>query len=228
MPVCSLPSSSPNIPSGSDSNGLITGMPDPATRSYPTTITTLFTTTHTLSAQPGTTTIDHITVIDPWPTSPDPELAPYTQTETVITSRTISVAGATPTTTTSELRKIVTWTVWTIQPFDMRPFDPPACPGPGGCSWPSIKPAQKCLDLKMQTRCAKQCVLKDWLWWCAEGQQTLQETEVKGLGPVGRVCAPTNSTVETWVPLLEPCDHTDWMPGCSICEGYDEPVEFPG
>lgn len=202
-------------------------MVDPATRSYPTTVTTIFTTMHTAPASPATTTIDLVTVIDPWPTSPDPELVPYTKTETQITQRTLSASGTTPTTTT--LTSISTWTVWTIQAFDMRPFDPPACPGPQGCSWPSIKPSQRCLDLKMQTRCAKQCVLKDWLWWCAEGQAPEGDRGM-GLGPVGRVCAATNSTSESWVPLLEPCDHTDWKPGCSLCEGYEEevPVEFPG
>lgn len=187
-------------------------MVDPADLTYPTTLTTIYSTTYTNAAA---VTVDEVTVIDPWPTSPDPASAPYTKTETQITQRTVSAAGAAPTATS--ITATAVWLLWTIQPFDMVPYEPPACPGPDGCSYPSIKPHWKCLDMHLETRCYRQCVLKNWMWWCRRSA----EAEGDGLGPVGRVCAGTNTTVAEWEPLLEPCDHTDMMPGCSICPGYE-------
>ncbi|KAK4450940.1 hypothetical protein QBC34DRAFT_447904 [Podospora aff. communis PSN243] len=196
-------------------------MTDPADRTYPTTITNILTTTRSPSAPTGAPlTIDHITLLDPWPTSPDPQSVPFTLTQTALTQRTISAAGATP--TTLSLNSTIFYKLWTIQALDMVPYEPPVCPGPGGCSYPAIKPHAECSKLKMQTRCAAQCQLKDWMWWCRghiEGERDYE----------GRVCARTPNATEvgmagkTWeVELLEPCDHTDLKPGCTICDGYEE------
>ncbi|KAK1751188.1 hypothetical protein QBC47DRAFT_392407 [Echria macrotheca] len=110
----------------------------------------------------------------------------------------------------------------------MNPARAPDCPGPDGCSYPTVKPHSSCIERHLETRCYRQCLLKNWMWWCR--QNGPGDEADPGLGPIGRVCAGTNSTIATWEPLLEPCDHTDMAPGCSICPGYEDevPVYFPG
>jgi len=225
------------LPPGSiltDDKNKNTAMTDPASRTYPTTITTNFTTTH-MNNQTGnftTATIDVVTLIDPWPVSPDPESPPYTVTQTAHTQRTILISPSYPTSsspsipssTTTNITTTRVWTLWTIQAFDLPPYDTPACPGPGGCSYPAIKPHPRCAERKLETRCAAQCLLRDWMWWCAGRVDGEPEY-------MGRVCAASNST-GPWDgdgdQLLEPCDHTDFKPGCSICEGYREDEPWVG
>ena len=184
-------------------------MVDPADRTYPTIVTTTYVTTRT-----GTSavTVDHVAVMDPWPTSPEPESIPFTMLETAVTQRTISSAGATPTTTYTTA--ISTWILWSISDLDMPPWQPPSCPGPGGCAYRSIKPHPRCLELNRETRCAAQCLLKDWMWWCT------RHAGGEADAYMGRVCAGDNST--SYEELLEPCDHTDFKPGCSLCPEEEE------
>jgi len=230
-------------------------MTDPASRTYPTTITNVLTTTHSPNPT-APVTIDHITLLDPWPTSPDPESVPFTLTQTALTQRTISFpTAATPSLPVSvtEINSTKVYILWTIQsrrslqsayfffpfpfhiPFqshpsfpkyhklthhtltkvDMTPYEPPVCPGPNGCSYPAIKPHSECAKLKLQTRCAAQCLLKDWMWWCTK--------HVSGEADhVGRVCAATGGTEPWGVELLEPCDHTDMSKSISRGVGMRE------
>ncbi|KAK0725117.1 hypothetical protein B0H67DRAFT_641568 [Lasiosphaeris hirsuta] len=194
-------------------------MPDAADRTYPTTLTTTLAPT-TLPITNLATTIDAVTLIDPWPLSPDPERAPLTLTATAVTQRTILVST---TTTRTALTSVATYLVWPPQPFDMPEWVTPGCQYPDpdmACSarGSSIKPDGRCLELKRETRCAAQCLLKDWTWWCATGG-----------APIGRVCEGpegVNGTVAAGdfaLVLGEPCDHTDYKPGCKIC-----PFEDPG
>jgi hypothetical protein len=187
-------------------------MVDPADRTYPTTVTTTYSTTRTSAA---TVTVDHVTVIDPWPISPDPMSLPYTMFQTEITQRIISPAAATP--TTSSMTTNSTWLLWVIQNFDLPPAIPPECPGPGGCAPRSVKPHPLCEYSGRETRCPAQCQLKDWMWWCKKQVQGEQDT------PMGRVCAGNNSTA--YEQLLEPCDHTDFKPGCQLCPDTEEEGE---
>ncbi|KAK0639845.1 hypothetical protein B0T16DRAFT_395498 [Cercophora newfieldiana] len=105
-------------------------MTDPADRTYPTTITNTLATTHRANPT-DPLTIDQITLLDPWPTSPDPQSVPFTMTQTAITTRTISPLSSSPTTTI--LNTTVFYKLWTIQAFDMPPYQDLTCPGPNGC-----------------------------------------------------------------------------------------------
>ncbi|KAK3315571.1 hypothetical protein B0H66DRAFT_536437 [Apodospora peruviana] len=187
-------------------NNSPTAMADPATRSYPTTVTTIYSTT--IAGAVGIT-IDRVTVLDPWPTSPDPEKVPFTMLETQVTERTVSPPGAAVTPTVATTTAISTWILWGVLDFDMPPYSPPVCPGPGGCSYGTIKPNGRCMDLGWETTCASQCLLKDWMWWCAKSADS-------SAPPMGRVCAPVGNTT-TYLQLYEPCDHTDYKTGCTLC-----------
>jgi hypothetical protein len=187
-------------------------MTDPADRTYPTTVTNTYIKT---KSDTSAVTIDQVTVLDPWPTSPDPEAVPFTMKETEITQRTISPTAGVATTLSMTVTS--TWILWTTSFLDMPPSSPPECPGPGGCSYPSVKPHPRCRALSRETRCAAQCTLKDWMWWCKS------HAELETNGPVGRVCSDGNSTDYEY--LLEPCDHTDFKPGCPLCPEYEEVEE---
>jgi len=200
-------------------------MVNPADRTYPTTVTSFYTTTTT-----GATaiTIDHVTVIDPWPTSPDPELVPFTIYESAITQRTViplpSPAAsplADPTNFTTTITSTTTWHVWVVYAFDMSPYTPPTCPGPEGCAYGSIKPSGRCEELGHQTRCARQCLMKDYLWWCTKRAEGDPEPIL------GRVCDDGRGTNATFEQLVEPCDHTDWRAGCLLCAEEGDVTEFP-
>ncbi|KAK4638846.1 hypothetical protein QC761_0102170 [Podospora bellae-mahoneyi] len=213
-----------------------TAQPPPSTTTtYPTTIITTLTTTYTNPSTPSATTIDHITLLDPWPVSPDFEsIFPYPLTQTEILSRTIihspsSTSISPPTSTT------LTWSLWAVQAFDMSPYVPPICPGPEGeegCAYGSIKPHYRCEELGLETRCARQCELKDWIWWCRLPRNDGKDSLGGGLGgaPVGRVCADRvdgrggegGGGGLAWVPLVEPCDHTDFKVGCKVCREEEE------
>ena len=183
-------------------------MSDPAERTYPTTITSTYSTVHSTA---GVATTDHVTVIDPWPVSPDPESFPYTLLQTAITQRTISPASATP--STSSITATSTWFVWSIQPFDMPPSGLNDCSEPGECTYGAIKPHPRCDEQGRETRCVAQCLLKDWMWWCIAAKEGQMDP------PMGRVCAASNST--DYKQLLEPCDHTDFSPLCPLCPEED-------
>ncbi|KAM7208154.1 hypothetical protein V8F20_001434 [Naviculisporaceae sp. PSN 640] len=210
-----------------------TTMDSPASWTFPTTRKTTYLTTTTGTAA---LTIDDVTVLDPWPTSPDPELVPHTMYETAITHRTIipspSSTPQTPnpeepqanTTITTMITSRTTYLLWAIYAFDMSPYTLPTCPGPENCAYSSIKPSGTCEELgpNWQTRCAGQCLLKDWMWWCTKvGEDDLANIR-------GRVCddggGGTNATL---VQLVEPCDHTDWKAGCLKCAEDEEVIEFP-
>lgn len=197
-------------------------MVDPADRTYPTTVTSTLSTTRT--GPSGATTIDHVTMIDPWPTSPDPEVVPFTNTETAVTERiVITKAAEGPATATTTMTATSTWILWPVRILDMPPYIPPQCPGPSGCAYRSVKPHPRCERSGRETRCAAQCLLKDWLWWCSNNVTDPDATRY-----YGRVCADGNVTDTAYDLLLEPCDHTDFKPGCPLClnedgenEGYD-------
>lgn len=188
-------------------------MIDPGDRTYPTIVTSTFASTRT---QGRLTTVDQITILDNWTTSPDPTLVPYTMVQTETTQRTVSAAGAEPTMTV--LNSTTTWIVWTVSAFDMPPYQSLECPGPDGCAYGTIKPNYLCDEMRRETRCAAQCELRDWLWWCrADG----------GINaPIGRVCSDGNQT--DYKMLLEPCDHTDFKSGCQVCPGYERDWESYG
>ncbi|KAK3347249.1 hypothetical protein B0T25DRAFT_584271 [Lasiosphaeria hispida] len=197
-------------------------MPDAADRTYPTTLTTIFAATTLPMANRSATTIDAITLIDPWPLSPDPEHAPLTLTATAVTQRTVIASSATITSTA--ITSVATYLVWPPQPFDMPDWVPPRCQYPDpdmACSLrgSSIKPDGRCTELHRETRCAAQCLLKDWTWWCATGLDKGKEAG----HPIGRVCEGpegANGTVASGdfaLVIGEPCDHTDYRPGCKVC-----------
>lgn len=214
-------------------------MPEAVTRTYPTTLTTILSPSTLAAVNPSATTIDHVTLIDPWPYYPDPELglAPLTLTQTALTKRSIlatflpsapspdpsAAFSPTPVTSVSSttLTATSTFLVWPPQSFDMPDYLIPGCQYPDetmNCSLhdSSIKPDSRCLAMNRETRCARQCLLKDWTWFCATGE---------GAGDrVGRVCEGGKG--EEDVLLGEPCDHTDYAPGCAICpwEGGDDGV----
>ncbi|KAK4209766.1 hypothetical protein QBC37DRAFT_391025 [Rhypophila decipiens] len=206
-------------------------MDSPASRTYPTTITSSYLTTITGSAA---LTIDHVTVLDPWPTSPDPEIVPYTMFQTGITQRTIVPIIASPSAVSSEqpgipaaenittmITTTTTYLLWVIYAFDMSPYTIPACPGPEGCAYSSIKPNGRCEELGWQTRCAGQCLLKDWMWWCTKvGEDDLGSIR-------GRVCDDGMGVNATLEQLVEPCDHTDWRARCVRCAEDEGVTEFP-
>jgi hypothetical protein len=194
----------PNLKVTIRADGSPIAMVDPADRTYPTNVTSTYSTTRTDTAA---VTVDHVTAIDAWTISPDPESVPYTMTETQITERTIFPSAAAPTTT--HITATSTWMLWTISTLDMPPYAPIVCPGPGGCSPQSIKPNTRCLELGLETRCAAQCLLKDWMWWCT------RHVGGEDGALMGRVCAGNNST--DYEEILEPCDHTDFKPGCQLC-----------
>ncbi|KAK0666563.1 hypothetical protein QBC41DRAFT_397973 [Cercophora samala] len=212
--------------------------PSSTTTSYPTTITTTLTTTYTNPSTPSATTIDHITLLDPWPISPDFEVIfPYPLTQTEILSRTV-ILSPSSTSISPPSSTTLNWSLWAVQAFDMSPYVPPICPGPEGeegCAYGSIKPHYRCEELGLETRCARQCELKDWIWWCRLPRNDGKDSSGVG-APVGRVCADrANGSVEgggglAWVPLVEPCDHTDFKVGCAVCqeEGEEEWVEWRG
>ncbi|KAK4196032.1 hypothetical protein QBC40DRAFT_184436 [Triangularia verruculosa] len=201
-----------------------------STISYPTTGTTTSTTTYTNPSTPFATTIDHITLLDPWPVSPDfASIFPYPLTQTEIVSRTI-ILSPSSTSVLPPYSTTLDWSLWAVQSFDMPPYDAPICPGPEGeegCAYGSIKPDYRCEDLGLETRCARQCELKDWVWWCRLPRNDGKDSS--GLGaPMGRVCADRAKGLGdgggglAWVPLVEPCDHTDFKVGCPFCPEEEE------
>ncbi len=191
-------------------------MTDPANRTYPTTITNIHTTT--LTGPSATLTIDRITILDPWPISPDRESMPYTMTQTQLTTRVVSSPGATP--SAIALTSTAVYNLWDILPFDMPPSQTPMCPSPErDCAYGSIKPNPRCEELGRETRCAAQCLLKDWLWWCPTGR-SYGKPEA---GPVlGRVCYGDEDGKGAALQLMEPCDHTDFLAGCPRCKEEEE------
>ena len=214
-------------------------MPDAATRTYPTTLTTILSQSTLAVPNPSATTVDQVTLIDPWPLSPDPEFAPLTVTQTAVTQRTIFMTFLPPapspdpsatvvrspatSVTSTTIQATSTYLVWPPQPFDMPDWVTPTCQYPHeirACSLrdSSIKPDRRCTARNRETRCAAQCLLKDWTWWCATGA---------GTGPghrIGRVCEAALG--EDVIVLGEPCDHTDYKPNCEVCqwEGGDDGV----
>ncbi|KAH8898807.1 hypothetical protein GQ53DRAFT_817035 [Thozetella sp. PMI_491] len=185
-------------------------MTDPADRTYPTTITSTAVASYVSAS---TTTIDHLTFVDPWPVSPIPESFPYTMKQTRVTVRTVlppsRTADALPATT---ITAYATYILWTLSDFDMVPYIPPGCADPGNCKPPAIKPT-RCESTNRETRCATQCEVKDFLWFCLQANNsTLGASEAK---PQGRACYGKNGE---WEQLLEPCDHTDFAPWCKACE----------
>ncbi len=184
-------------------------MTDPADRTYPTTVTRASTTSYTSASA---TTIDQVTFIDPWPISPAMESFPYTMTQTRITARTVLPrSGATDSPATITTTAYATYILWTIVDLDMEPDRSPACAGPGNCNPPAIKPT-RCEQTGRETRCATQCELRDWLWFCLQSNNSTQGALTEK--PEGRSCYAKNGQ---WEQLLEPCDHTDYAPGCKPC-----------
>ncbi|CAK7211568.1 hypothetical protein SCUCBS95973_001159 [Sporothrix curviconia] len=136
------------------------------TTTYPTTITSVWSTTITSPASPpgpGTwTTARTVTVLEPWPVSPDPYgNFPYTIHQTSIVRETVTHAATTATPPASTAYP--TWVLWDTQAADLPVGNIPRCepvvvaagaPGPTmGWAPPAIKPDSRCLDLGLETRC---------------------------------------------------------------------------
>ncbi len=152
-------------------------------------------------------------MIEPWPSSPDPDFFPYTIIQTAITEQTIThhmtLAKDGPPTqdvTKTTLTVPSTWIIWETAATDMPVGTPPDCGGP--CTPSAIKPHGVCYEKRLETRCAAQCTIRDWQWWCYKHPPGDQDP------PQGKICW-TNST--SYEQLLEPCDHTDFLPNCKQC-----------
>ena len=197
-------------------------MTDPAERTYPTTFTRVQTATTAIA--PSVVVVDTTTLIDPWPVSPDFELIPMTMLQTGITVRTVSTINAltndTPTRTT--LSTTSTWIMWGTAVTDMAVRPGPQCAQVQGadCNPPAVKQHPRCDELGRDTRCAAQCLLKDWLWWCY--QHTAADKDLK---PMGKLCYGNSTAYEQ---LLEPCDHTDFAPDCLACAPGQNPFGSRG
>lgn len=210
------------VVAGADSTSTTTA----TTTTYPTTVTSLWSTTITTFATaaagasspipaPDTwITVRTVTLLDPWPVSPDPYLYPYTILETSIVKDTV-VHGASTTTTASTAYP--TWLVWDTQGADLPVGNVPQCAKTdtgGQCAPPAWKPDTRCLALGQETRCRAQCTIRNWQWWCEKAPP--DRDSVGGPVPVGmgRLCW---GGAGNYTQLVEPCDDTDYPPECAPC-----------
>ncbi len=217
-----LPTGAAVAATGASRDGTPAASPTSSTTtSYPTTVTSTWSTTITSfsSATPFSTppsmwmvTTSTVTVIEPWPVSPDPAQFPMTMVQTSIVHAWTVLAGVSITASalmsTTTLYK--TWVVWETQAADLPVGNVPRCEA-GGCTPAAWKPNGHCLGLGMETRCRAQCIIRDWQWWCLKDDK---QGKTADSPPMGRLCwgSATNYT-----QLVEPCDGTDYLPDCPAC-----------
>ncbi len=189
--------------------------PPPST--YPTTVTRSWSRTSSQIPRTAlatdaipTTTVKTVTVLEPWPSSPNPELFPYTLTQTAITDRREEmVDGDTRRVLVSTTQAVTsTWVVWDTAPTDLpRGMELPKCEV---CAPPRIKQDKRCTERGLETACHSQCKIRQVegfdVWWCH--QRTTNDTSEVA---IGRVCSGGGNYYEQ---LLEPCDHADHRHDC--------------
>ncbi|CAK7213099.1 hypothetical protein SBRCBS47491_001687 [Sporothrix bragantina] len=195
---------------------------------YPTTITSIWTTTITSSASPSDiwTTARTVTVLEPWSVSPDPYgNFPYTIHQTSIIRETVAHAATTVTPAASTAYP--TWVLWDTQAADLPVGNVPRCESVAssngvtkGCAPSALKPDTRCLDLGLETRCHAQCIIRDWQWWCRQADDGLLVSNSSDSSelPMGRLCWGNS---HNYTQLVEPCDGTDYPPDCDACPSAD-------
>ncbi|OAA66523.1 hypothetical protein SPI_01099 [Niveomyces insectorum RCEF 264] len=219
---------------------------------YPTTVTSVGTTflTSFPPAAAGSAeswvTARTITVLEPWPVSPDPENFPYTMLQTTVTRQTVThwvrpTAATSPSPSPSPvvesadavattLQPPTLWLIWDTQPFDMPVGDVPICEANGQtCTPPAWKPDSRCTARHMETRCGTQCIIRDWQWWCRKkqgatttGNYTLVADTDGGNGGHDDDDEVAMGRLcwgnsTNYMQLLEPCDATDYASSCTPC-----------
>jgi len=200
---------------------------------YPTTFTKVRSTTKTSILTPGPSatfyaesrvTADIVTTIEPWLSAPDPESFPYSITQTVITDRTVTYeltqskdGPSTESVTRTKETVSSAWLIWETSPTDMPVGRDPQCAP--GCTPSAIKAHPVCVEEGLETRCASQCTIRDYQWWCYRHKATDEAL------PQGKLCWANSTHYEQ---LMEPCDHTDFPPGCKPCDKVSGNDEQPG
>lgn len=213
----------PTPPSASNINALA-----PAT-AYPTTVTSIWSTTETSASQPGPwgavymiymTTLRTVTLLEPYPAQIQTYPATVVQTavskETHTTRITYSSANG-PVSTTIDSRTVSvpsTWVLHQAQPTDLAAGTTPAGLPCEECAPASWQADSRCAGNGLQTACQRQCDLRDGVWWCYRMYYSDYGTGVQ----MGRACWGNGSYFEQ---LVEPCVAGDHRLSCVSCKGLD-------
>ena len=196
---------------------------------YPTTITSIWSSTTSSSTTPGpwgavqkmvVITTQTVTLLEPHPTSIDSY--PATVVQTAITSRTYdyritysSIDGPVSTSISSGVYTVPsTWVLHPAEPTDMAEgMLMPSLPCEE-CTASTWTADSKCAAKGLNTACQGQCRLRDDTWWCYKMYYSDYGSDVQ----MGRVCWGNDSYYEQ---LLEPCNVADHRLACLPCKGWD-------
>jgi hypothetical protein len=199
-----------------------------STSTYPTTVTHTYTRTSTSKlprglthdeSKPTTAVLFAVNLVEPWPSSPDPEEFPYTLTQTGYTKRyDVAVsAGSTATLSSADVTATSTWVLWDTAATDLpKGRRLPKCEG---CAVHAGRRDPRCKDKGRETACHSQCKIRDvegrHVWWCHKRMPGDGSTEVN----IGRVCA---DGTKWYQQLYEPCHVDDLRHDCPPCLDRDE------